>query len=55
MLQAVYGGLIAAILCMIVAAFGLIPAVVGALIQEIIDVLCILWALTAIIDRKIRR
>lgn len=53
MLQAVFGGIIAAILCMIVAAFGAIPAVLGALIQELIDVVCILWALTAIIDRKV--
>jgi heavy metal translocating P-type ATPase len=52
MLQAVFGGIIAAILCMVVAAFGVIPAVLGALIQELIDVACILWALTAIIDRK---
>jgi cation transport ATPase len=53
MLQAVFGGIIAAIICMIVAAFGVIPAVLGALIQELIDVACILWALTAIIDHKI--
>ncbi len=51
MLQAVYGGLIAAILCMVVAGFGVIPAIVGAILQEAIDVASILWALTALIDR----
>ena len=54
MRQAVYGGLIAAVLCMIVAGFGLIPAVWGAIIQEVIDVTSILWALTSIADRKNR-
>ncbi|WP_314686399.1 heavy metal translocating P-type ATPase [uncultured Bifidobacterium sp.] len=51
MLQAVYGGLIAAVVCMVVAGFGLIPAIVGAILQEAIDVASILWALTALIDR----
>ena len=36
---------------MIAAAFNLIPVVVGAFLQEAIDVVSILWALTALIDR----
>ena len=36
---------------MIAAAFNLIPVVIGALMQEAIDVVSILWALTALIDK----
>ncbi|MCI1984279.1 MAG: heavy metal translocating P-type ATPase [Bifidobacteriaceae bacterium] len=52
MLQAVLAGLGIAIVLMVLAACNLIPVVLGALLQEVIDVLSILWALTAIIDRK---
>lgn len=51
MLQAVIVGLTLAVIGMIVAAFDLIPVVVGAFLQEAIDVVSILWALTALIDR----
>lgn len=51
MLQAVVVGLALAVIGMIVAAFDLIPVVVGAFLQEAIDVVSILWALTALIDR----
>lgn len=51
MLQAVIAGLVLATIGMIAAAFDLIPAVVGAFLQEAIDVVSILWALTALIDR----
>lgn len=51
MLQAVIVGLALAVIGMIVAAFDLIPVVVGAFLQEAIDVVSILWALTALIDR----
>jgi len=51
MLQAVIAGLVLAIIGMIAAAFNLIPVVVGAFLQEAIDVVSILWALTALIDR----
>lgn len=51
MLQAVIVGLALAVIGMIVAAFNLIPVVVGAFLQEAIDVVSILWALTALIDR----
>ena len=50
-LQAVIVGLALAVIGMIVAAFDLIPVVVGAFLQEAIDVVSILWALTALIDR----
>lgn len=52
MLQAVLAGLGLAIVLMVCAAFNFIPVVVGAFLQEVIDVLSILWGLTAIIDRK---
>lgn len=52
MLQAVVAGLSLAIVGMVCAAFNLIPAVVGAFLQEAIDVVSILWALTALLDRE---
>ncbi|RBP97810.1 heavy metal translocating P-type ATPase [Bifidobacterium aemilianum] len=52
MLQSVVAGLGLAIVCMIAAAFNLIPVVVGAFMQEGIDVVSILWALTALLDRR---
>lgn len=51
MLQAVIAGLVLATIGMIAAVFNLIPVVVGAFLQEAIDVVSILWALTALIDR----
>ena len=51
MLQAIIAGLVLATIGMIAAAFNLIPVVVGAFLQEAIDVVSILWALTALIDR----
>lgn len=51
MLQAVIAGLVLATIGMIAAAFNLILVVVGAFLQEAIDVVSILWALTALIDR----
>lgn len=51
MLQAVIASLVLATIGMIAAAFDLIPVVVGAFLQEAIDVVSILWALTALIDR----
>ena len=51
MLQAVLIGLGLAIIGMIAAAFNLIPVVVGAFMQEAIDVVSILWALTVFFDR----
>lgn len=51
MLQAVLIGLGLAIIGMVAAAFNLIPVVVGAFMQEAIDVVSILWALTVLFDR----
>ena len=51
MIQAVCLGLGLALVGMIAAAFNLIPVVIGALMQEAIDVVSILWALTALIDK----
>ena len=50
MLQAVLIGLGLAIIGMVAAAFNLIPVVVGAFMQEVIDVVSILWALTVLFD-----
>ena len=52
MLQAVLVGLGLAIIGMVEAAFNLIPVVIGAFMQEAIDVVSILWALTALLDRE---
>ena len=51
MLQAVLLGLALAVVGMVTAAFDIIPVVVGAFLQEGIDVVSILWALTAVLDR----
>lgn len=51
MLQAVLIGLGLSIIGMVAAAFNLIPVVVGAFMQEVIDVVSILWALTVLFDR----
>ena len=51
MLEAVLLGLGLAVVGMVAAAFDLIPVVVGAFLQEAIDVVSILWALTALLDR----
>lgn len=53
MLQAVLSGLAIAIILMVLAAFNFIPVVLGALLQEVIDVFSILFGLTAIIEKKI--
>ena len=52
MLQAVFVGLGLAIVGMVCAACNLIPAVIGAILQEAIDVVSITWALTALAERK---
>lgn len=51
MLQAVLVGIALAIVGMVCAAFNLIPVVAGAFLQEAIDVVSILWALTALFNR----
>ena len=52
MVQSVMIGIGLAIISMIFAAFGFIPAVIGAMMQEIIDVIAITWALTALRECK---
>ena len=52
MIQAVLLGIGLAVISMIAAAFGLIPAVLGAMMQEMIDVVSILWALTALKGKR---
>ena len=46
-LQAIWIGIGLSLILMLMAAFGLVPAIVGAWLQEGIDVLAILWALRA--------
>lgn len=52
MIQSVLLGIGLAIVSMILAAFGFISAVIGAMMQEIIDVISITWALTALRSRE---
>lgn len=52
MIQAVMLGIGLAVISMIAAAFGLITAVLGAMMQEMIDVVSILWALTALKGKR---
>ena len=46
-LQAIWIGIGLSLILMLMAAFGLVPAIVGAWLQEGIDVVAILWALRA--------
>ncbi|MCI3859791.1 heavy metal translocating P-type ATPase [Lactococcus garvieae] len=46
--QAVLIGIIICVILMLIAATGLIPAIIGALFQEVIDVVSILYALRAL-------
>ncbi|KAE8764108.1 heavy metal translocating P-type ATPase [Georgenia thermotolerans] len=45
--QAIGLGVGLSVALMVVAAFGLLPAIVGAWLQEAVDLACILWALLA--------
>jgi cation transport ATPase len=49
--QSIYAGIGLSLIGMVVAAFGLISPVEGALLQEVIDVAVILNALRALQDR----
>lgn len=49
--EAVLIGIFICIALMIIAAFGLIPTVIGALLQEVVDTVAILYALRARSDR----
>ncbi|MCP2030730.1 heavy metal translocating P-type ATPase [Okibacterium sp. HSC-33S16] len=54
-LQSIWLGIAISVLLMIIAAFGLIPATAGALIQELVDLATILAALRAVGGRLDRR
>lgn len=45
--QAVLIGIFICVVLMAIAAFGVIPALIGAALQEVVDVVSILWALKA--------
>ncbi|MFF2370961.1 heavy metal translocating P-type ATPase [Agromyces sp. NPDC058110] len=47
-LQSIWVGIIVSVALMLVAAFGVIPATVGALLQEVVDLVTILAALRAV-------
>lgn len=47
-LQSIWTGILASVVLMVVATFGAIPATVGALLQEVVDLVTILAALRAI-------
>lgn len=47
-LQSIWAGIIISVVLMLVAAWGYLPAVVGALLQEIVDLVAILSALRAL-------
>ncbi|WP_438856427.1 heavy metal translocating P-type ATPase [Agromyces sp. M3QZ16-3] len=51
-LQSIWLGIIVSVALMLVAAFGLIPATAGALLQELVDLATILAALRAIGGRR---
>jgi P-type E1-E2 ATPase len=54
-LQSIWLGIIISVVLMIVAAFGFIPAIVGAWLQEVVDLVAILGALRALGPRSERR
>ena len=51
-LQSIWLGIIVSVALMIIAAFGIIPATAGALLQEVVDLATILTALRAIGGRR---
>ncbi|HET6672736.1 MAG TPA: heavy metal translocating P-type ATPase [Agromyces sp.] len=51
-LQSIWLGIIVSVGLMLVAAFGYIPATIGALLQEVVDLIAILAALRAIGSRR---
>ena len=47
-LQSIWVGIIISVGLMLVASFGYLPAVVGALLQEVVDLVAIVFALRAL-------
>jgi cation transport ATPase len=54
-LQAIWLGIAMSLALMIVAVFGILPAIVGATAQEFVDLFTILYALRALSERPDRR
>jgi len=50
-LQSIWLGIVISVGLMLLAAFGHLPAIVGALLQEVVDLIAILGALRAVRDR----
>lgn len=50
--EAVLIGIFICIALMLIASTGILPAIIGALLQEVIDTVSILYALKALKDRK---
>lgn len=50
--ESVLIGIAICTLLMLIASFGVIPAIIGALFQEVVDTVTILWALRARSDRR---
>ncbi|MGJ9373337.1 heavy metal translocating P-type ATPase [Nesterenkonia sp. CF4.4] len=53
--QAIWIGVGMSVLLMLIAAAGLLPAIVGAWLQEVVDLACILWALLAMRPSRTER
>jgi cation transport ATPase len=53
-LQSIWLGIVISVGLMVVAAFGFMPAIFGALAQELVDLIAILGALRALRPRKTR-
>lgn len=51
-LQSIWIGILVSVALMLVAAFGVIPATIGALLQEVVDLVTILAALRAVGTRR---
>lgn len=49
--QAVWIGIAICTILMLIASTGIIPALFGAMLQEVVDTVSILWALRALRDR----
>jgi P-type E1-E2 ATPase len=47
-LQCIWLGIALSVVLMLIAVFGVIPAIIGALLQEAVDLATILWALRAL-------
>jgi P-type E1-E2 ATPase len=50
--EAVLIGIAICTILMLIASFGVIPAIIGALFQEVVDTVTILWALRARSDKR---